>query len=896
MSEKLLRKSVSVFLSFILFFQNIIPFVFADELILPEPTVAEAENIIPSEVTPTPETLAQTTEITFSPTPEPTPTPETTPSPTLAPTPTLEESPSQEATSSSVPGALSPTPVPTPTPSTVWTFSNLEINTVYTAPQNEKVKLVFTKLPEATGNLLIEEVTLTPAQITAFHAASSTAYDITSDMENGTFSYDLTLPLPPGNQTVEVKFAQSVDSNLQSISQEKNNTPDSITIRNLDHFTLFIIVNAGESIQDAVDQVATEGGTVAIQPGTYEENIILASPSASMEIIGSGTGGGGSIISGTISNSEPLDNLSISGLDIRDGSEGFNLFDITNSTISDNSVSNPFFSNLVLTGDFTGTTIRYNDFYLNSASDGYLTADLTNPLSLPFNYWGGGESARPDSFFVNVIEGSAEVDLDRWLVAAKDTGKPQEGSISYASDDGWLTVTGSGTATIYVGEYAQPPFDGLGDGLTAIGPYYDVITENGSVDWPLRIEISYDPDDLPEDISEKDLQGIYFYNGADWELYSDTGVDYDNQKLWANADHLTPIVTGASPSAESDSIITWPESWNTPAQCATDLSDESPSEIDLLGTSADPAVGFSSDENYQYFRERIEGNPGSVSNLHNYSWVVLFQTAMPQYQLLGSVTGKGGNKVQLYLNTVNEPDDGGVDFSPLFNDPADDDPVWEGDSADYARVTYSGGFYSIDWAIPQTVLTSFGVSPTASKYFATSANANNYNKDHLNCYEAMSDVSIVKADSPDPVDSGQTLTYTLTITNNGPDQAESVSVSDTLPVEFSLVSITSSQGSCTGTTCNLGSLDVGSQATITITGIASGDGIITNTAEVSSTTLDTDLSNNTATVQTTIQPTFTNISLTACKQVDDDGVLNTDTDRLSRLGWGMTLNYGEISA
>src|SRR5439155_24328572 len=51
----------------------------------------------------------------------------------------------------------------------------------------------------------------------------------------------------------------------------------------------------------------------------------------------------------------------------------------------------------------------------------------------------------------------------------------------------------------------------------------------------------------------------------------------------------------------------------------------------------------------------------------------------------------------------------------------------------------------------------------------------------------QADLSIVKTDSPDPVQSGQELTYTLTVTNNGPDVATDTVVTDTLPSGVTLV-------------------------------------------------------------------------------------------------------------
>jgi uncharacterized repeat protein (TIGR01451 family) len=81
------------------------------------------------------------------------------------------------------------------------------------------------------------------------------------------------------------------------------------------------------------------------------------------------------------------------------------------------------------------------------------------------------------------------------------------------------------------------------------------------------------------------------------------------------------------------------------------------------------------------------------------------------------------------------------------------------------------------------------------------------------------DLEIIKTASPDPVLAGADLTYTLTVTNNGPRDATSVVVTDSLPGSVTWVSTTPSQGGCSapsGVTCELGDIANGDNATVTI--------------------------------------------------------------------------------
>ena len=149
---------------------------------------------------------------------------------------------------------LAPTPTSAPSATPLWsetgektfeTGGNLVLNETYASPQNDKLKIVFTRLPEGSGKLTIKEVTLTPEQMALTGALTETAYEITSNMQDGTFEYDLTLPLPPQaeNREVEVVAAETKEElpSAPELSEQKEKTIDTITIKGLNHFTVFVI-------------------------------------------------------------------------------------------------------------------------------------------------------------------------------------------------------------------------------------------------------------------------------------------------------------------------------------------------------------------------------------------------------------------------------------------------------------------------------------------------------------------------------------------------------------------------------------------------------------------------------------------------------------------------------
>jgi hypothetical protein len=124
------------------------------------------------------------------------------------------------------------------------------------------------------------------------------------------------------------------------------------------------------------------------------------------------------------------------------------------------------------------------------------------------------------------------------------------------------------------------------------------------------------------------------------------------------------------------------------------------------------------------------------------------------------------------------------------------------------------------------------------------------------------DLAITLTDSDDPVRQFNLFTYSITVTNNGPSTATGVFVKATL--RFDYESAITSQGRCSAVpdndfrsvsfNCDLGALTRGASATVTVDGSSISLGTIRNIATITANEGDPNLSNNTATQDTTVLP------------------------------------------
>lgn len=97
--------------------------------------------------------------------------------------------------------------------------------------------------------------------------------------------------------------------------------------------------------------------------------------------------------------------------------------------------------------------------------------------------------------------------------------------------------------------------------------------------------------------------------------------------------------------------------------------------------------------------------------------------------------------------------------------------------------------YTVTATVSASATGSLANTATISSAISDPNTANNSATD-TDTLTPQADVSVVITDSPDPVDAGSNLTYTVTVTNAGPSNASTATLNATFPTGFSIVSST----------------------------------------------------------------------------------------------------------
>ncbi|MCP4356417.1 MAG: DUF11 domain-containing protein, partial [Chloroflexi bacterium] len=121
------------------------------------------------------------------------------------------------------------------------------------------------------------------------------------------------------------------------------------------------------------------------------------------------------------------------------------------------------------------------------------------------------------------------------------------------------------------------------------------------------------------------------------------------------------------------------------------------------------------------------------------------------------------------------------------------------------------------------------------------------------CLYSDADLAMSKSVNATTLNPGSTITYTLTITNNGPDEAIGLTITDSIPISVTVSGVISSGASIIQSnasnvyTWTVDSLAANATSYITISGVLSAslpNGVFINTATITGGVIDTDESNN----------------------------------------------------
>ncbi len=155
------------------------------------------------------------------------------------------------------------------------------------------------------------------------------------------------------------------------------------------------------------------------------------------------------------------------------------------------------------------------------------------------------------------------------------------------------------------------------------------------------------------------------------------------------------------------------------------------------------------------------------------------------------------------------------------------------------------------------------------------------------CAESVSaDLSVGLDATRSPVIIGEPLTYTIEVSNNGPDQAANLVITDIVPVELSINSINPGPGvNCARIVnqiaCIASSLASGAKASAEITVTPNTDGVFTNRVEVNAGSNDPVSDNNWSVLSMQVEPFSSDLSVNltpSTQQVIVGNVLNYKVD------------------
>jgi uncharacterized repeat protein (TIGR01451 family) len=164
-------------------------------------------------------------------------------------------------------------------------------------------------------------------------------------------------------------------------------------------------------------------------------------------------------------------------------------------------------------------------------------------------------------------------------------------------------------------------------------------------------------------------------------------------------------------------------------------------------------------------------------------------------------------------------------------------------SATPSQGGYAGGIWTVGMVVPSAAptltISALVVSPNAATNTATITHSDQPDPDLTNNQASatetpqQADLALTKTVSNATPNVGDTITFTVSLTDHGPNAATNVTVADALPAGLSLVSASPSQGTYTGGVWTVGTVSPSATLTLTLTAVVVGPNAATNTATIS---------------------------------------------------------------
>lgn len=177
-------------------------------------------------------------------------------------------------------------------------YSDIQEDVQYGLEGFDNFSVTFSELPkDMPAALAVRAIYLDEETIEKTNALSDVAFEITTNLENGSYTYDLELP-PPTKEfedsvDVVVKFSDSVERLSDDAGSTTTDfTSNEVRVSDLNHMTVFVVTNASpvntgafcvanadtpadcyNSLGDAVAN-ASANGTIKVENGVYTENQI----------------------------------------------------------------------------------------------------------------------------------------------------------------------------------------------------------------------------------------------------------------------------------------------------------------------------------------------------------------------------------------------------------------------------------------------------------------------------------------------------------------------------------------------------------------------------------------------------------------------------------------------